>query len=144
MVDNRYRMETCENCGKQFSRRTSDKRKAKTCSRACAYAHRKPSTTEYGFNLSQGTMGAVGELTVSVDLMKRGYHVFRALSQSCPCDLLAYREGEPAIRIEVRTARKDASGKLKLYKGPRDEGNQDHYALVSHAGEILYVPELPE
>src|SRR5690242_10258699 len=67
----------------------------KYCSSACGAAARKPPITPQApqVQLSSGTAGTVGELFVTVDLLKRGYHVFRAVSPSCPCDLIALRDG---------------------------------------------------
>ena len=39
--------------------------------------------------LSTATVGAISELVVCVDLAKKGYEVFRAISPSCSCDLIA-------------------------------------------------------
>lgn len=47
--------------------------------------------------------GAASELLASAHLMAQGYHVFRALAASCPCDLIAWRADEPALRVEVKT-----------------------------------------
>ena len=62
---------------------------------------RKPPRHQHG--LPPPTLGALSELQVAVDLMAKGYHVFRALSPDCPCDLVAFRPGEPPVRIEVMT-----------------------------------------
>ena len=77
------------------------------------------------------------ELLVSYDLMKRGYHVFRALSPTGPCDL-AVLKGKSLLRIEVRTAYKRDGGPIH-YKGKYDA---DVLALVTHDGEIEYRPAL--
>ncbi len=52
--------------------------------------------------MTRGTNGAASELIASVDLLKRGYAVFRAVSPHCPCDLVAMRDGV-CLRVEVRT-----------------------------------------
>jgi len=53
-------------------------------------------------DIPTGTVGAIGEMVVAVDLMKKGYSVFRALSPHCFCDLVAYR-GNDSYKIECRT-----------------------------------------
>ncbi len=102
-----------------------------------SYPKSRPST------LSPGTIGAWGEIMVSADLMRRGYHVFRALSPSCPCDLLIYRNGGDSIRIEVRTIGTKPDGTPRLYQDPRDGEKHDIYAFVTHDGQITYLPDLP-
>lgn len=46
--------------------------------------------------------GAANELRAAAHLMENGYEVFRALSPSNHCDLIATRDGK-AHRVEVRT-----------------------------------------
>jgi hypothetical protein len=50
-----------------------------------------------------GRTGAASELVVCVDLIRRGYDVFRAVSAQCCCDLIAVK-GINVLRVEVRTA----------------------------------------
>ena len=90
--------------------------------------------------LSPSSTGALGELRVSIDLMRRGYEVFRALSPSSPCDLIAMKDGK-VLRIEVRTARRDGKGNPYFPRKIRDQGRQDHFALALQ-DEIVYTPEL--
>ena len=61
--------------------------------------------------VARNTVGAAGELIVAVHLMAQGFHVFRALSPSCPCDLFVLKNGK-SIAIEVR----------KGAEGQREEG----------------------
>jgi len=49
--------------------------------------------------LSSGTTGAISELVAAADLMRHGYHVFRALSPNCPSDLVIYRTVRYTTRI---------------------------------------------
>ena len=83
-------------------------------------------------SVPSGTKGAAAELRVAADLMMRGYHVFRALSPACPCDLIAYRDGEPPIRIEVKS-------------GPNIAFGSDKNDVVAVAGgpEIRWYGDLP-
>lgn len=46
--------------------------------------------------LMAGAAGAIGELVAATDLMRRGYHVFRAMSPVSPCDLLVYPAKDPS------------------------------------------------
>ncbi len=91
------------------------------------------------FGLSTGSVGAIAELIVSVDLMKRGYEVFRALSQACSCDLLALKHGV-AIRVEVRSASYNKNGTIGF---ARSNIRGEQIAAVTHSdGVIHYIPEL--
>lgn len=71
--------------------------------------------------LSIGTTGAIGELRVSVDLLIKGYEVFRAVSHSCSCDLIAIKQSR-ALRIEVRTTSYRKDGTPHFPGNPNDEG----------------------
>lgn len=68
--------------------------------------------------------GALSELIASADLIKNGYEVYRALSPSSFCDLLAIKNGE-IFKLEIRTAvyysNKDGIQRL-LYPKNRTEG----------------------
>ena len=67
-------------------------------------------------DLSSGTVGAVSELCVSSFLLNLGYSVFRALSPSCYCDLIATKNGI-IYEIEVRTGKKKKdTGKIFFQK----------------------------
>jgi hypothetical protein len=96
--------------------------------------------------LSSGTVGALQELRVSVDLMIRGYEVFRALSPSCSCDLMVLN-GNKMLRIEVRTAYENPqTGHLGFPRSRSEKFGMsltDHYALAL-SDKIVYRPDLPE
>lgn len=94
------------------------------------------------------TVGAVSELVACADLMRRGYHVFRALSPSCPSDLLVYRYDPDrwrmvdALRIQVRTAW--TSGEAIHFRlKESDRGKFDVLALVLHDDRVYYAPMIP-
>src|SRR5208337_2252007 len=92
-------------------------------------------------NLCRATIGAVSELEVAADLMRREFEVFRALSPAASCDLIAIREGR-ILRIEVRTAYDSIyTGKETSVKSARDLGRQDHFAYRSKE-KIRYEPPL--
>ena len=73
------------------------------------------------------------ELLVAYDLMKKGNHVFRALSNTAPCDLAIVDNGVLKT-VEVRTGFKNKSGKLIYQK----IGNADIWAIVI-GDEITYI-----
>lgn len=72
-----------------------------------------------------------------VDLLRRGYGVFRAISPQCACDVVAMHEGR-LWRVEVRTARVNPiTGVAAFPVRPTDEC--DVYAVV--AGDVVgYLP----
>ncbi len=84
-----------------------------------------------------GTVGAISELIVSADLMKKGFHVFRALSPACPFDLYAMRNHK-TFDIEVRTTTRNLNGEIH---GCRQKSGGHYFAFVVN-GEIIYDPAI--
>lgn len=131
----------CERCGQRLSLRRIRLGHSKYCSKTCrrmaeeeTYALLHPSHAK----VSCTTTGAIGELLVSVDLLHRGFAVFRALSPACPCDLIAL-SGNRMLRIEVTKAVMLASGKTSF--PPHKKENYDIMALFDDEGAIFYIPE---
>ena len=89
--------------------------------------------------LAVGTVGAIHELAVSADLLRRGYAVFRALSPSCSCDLVIMKNGV-LQRVEVTSGRHT---KTKIEWLPKDPAKFDLLAVVTRDGQIHYTPEVP-
>lgn len=87
--------------------------------------------------LRTGITGAVGELLACVDLARKGFHVFRAVAPSCPCDLLAMAPDGQCWRIEVRTATLTKSGTCCFSIRAADEC--DVYAVVS-GDTVAWLP----
>ena len=88
--------------------------------------------------IASGTVGAVQELRVSIDLMLKGYEVFRAVSPSCSCDLLAMKN-KKMYRFEVKTGYRNFKGDVYFpTKNIRAE-----YLVVALKNELIYRPELP-
>jgi hypothetical protein len=84
--------------------------------------------------------GALSELLVATDLMRRGYDVFRALSPSSPCDLIIL-QGVATQRVEVRTGHRSPTGRLIAPIGNKDVGRSDIVAIVYDKGKhIVYLP----
>lgn len=93
--------------------------------------------------MPNGTVGAVSELIVSVDLMRKGYHVFRALSAHCPCDLIAMDAGR-VIRIEVRTGIVNPTGSISYPRSGLSKHAYDVMAIVIRGVEVQYIPDLKD
>ena len=81
--------------------------------------------------------GAWGESLVCADLLKRGVHVYRAISPSAPCDLMALVDDKLA-RIEVKTVTMSDHPSVFV----KSHESHDILALVFPAGEVHYYPSL--
>lgn len=87
----------CIQCGRQVLRRG-----AKFCSAACQRKRYFAKMGILGTGLPTGTTGAISELVICCDLLRRGYEVFRSVSPSCSCDLAVLKDGK-LLRIEVKS-----------------------------------------
>ena len=98
----------------------------------------------HGVTLPPGTVGAAGELTICADLLRRGFHVFRSVSPSAPCDMIAVKPDLTVIRVESRTGQQRGDGTIIWPKKASD--SCDVYAVVVYRGpdaQIHYFPDLP-
>lgn len=135
---------TCLVCGSPFRASRSH---ANYCSRACRNVNARQWGAEnyqritYSAKLPTGTVGALSEMLVGADLMSRGYHVFRALSPSCPCDLIALLD-DTSIRVEVRTGWINTSGEASCPVASKDVGRADVLAIMLPNSEVRYYPDL--
>lgn len=102
------------------------------------YAERQSWRPRLDGALSSGVVGAMAELLVSADLLARGYFVFRALSQACPCDLLILRDNLSA-RVEVRRVTRRNDGRLPTGCDADERGRFDVLARVEPDGSIHYT-----
>jgi hypothetical protein len=95
-------------------------------------------------SLSTGTKGAINEMAVCVDLMKRGFHVYRAISPSCPCDLVIWF-GPTVLRVEVKGAYYNRLGSLQnINIKDTQRATCEIVAAVTPDGIIHYNPLLPD
>lgn len=103
------------------------------CSRRCAALHKgiKGKPRQKAHN---SRTGAFSELVVSIDLLRRGYHVFRALNPDACCDLVAVKD-EQVLRIEVRTAVLNKNGVVQTNR----KGSYDVFAAVVDR-DVFYEP----
>lgn len=115
----------------------------KYCSKKCAMAAAKRLRLENNPHartpMAPATRGAISEMKTVIDLAEMGCDVFRAVSPSCSCDLIALRDGI-CLRIEVKTGYVMNTG-ARWYQKAR-EGRADHVAAVYHDG-VRYEPPLP-
>jgi len=84
----------------------------------------------------------MGELMVSLDLMKKGYQIFRGMCPTCTCDLIAIKDGR-LYRVEVtKGITKKIGNQTKLRWAPHDPSLYDVLAVWEENGTITYdVPE---
>ena len=82
------------------------------------------------FKITSGSVGSISELIVCADLLKMGYHVFRSVSPNGPVDLMAFK-GKSTLKVEVKTSRRNASGKVL-------QPNHNHN---EHDVMAVYLPE---
>ena len=133
----------CKQCGDEIDEKRLRKG-AKFCSYTCQKAWwGKGAENDFAasrVDLPSGTVGALAELAVSVDLVARGFEVFRALSPASSCDLAVLTDKRRLLRVEVRTAYL-RGGEPYLNVAKKDPGRQDFYALVIHTSprQIFYV-----
>lgn len=114
----------------------------KYCSDDCARKKYKIDLVpkRYVEGVSPGTIGATAELRVCIDLMEKGYHVFRAVSPSSPCDLVILLPDYRTLRVEVKSVREDIkTGAFYAPKAPVEKYDVICYVTTSH---IIYVPDI--
>lgn len=100
----------CEVCEDAFYARYKN---TKTCSDKCnkIRTNRITGRAVMGDKISHSSTGAMSELFVCGELLRIGYSVFRSVSPSCFCDVIAFKDGK-IFKIEIRTGYIAKSGKL--------------------------------
>lgn len=134
-------MDTCRGCDGPLP--TKHKQRL-FCSKACRIQHQKKKYREANpveLMLPASTVGAMHELVVAVDLMKRRYSVFRAMSPNSPCDLAVLRSGI-LLNIEVTTGCRTSTGLLTYPPHRSPAAHFDVIAVVEKDGKITYIPEI--
>jgi hypothetical protein len=128
---------------------TGDLRIRKFCSQKCRrnqerekYKKSNPPLKDISGNkMDSLKVGTLGEISVMLDLIKKGYNVYRNVAYSGYCDLAIMHE-KIMLRIEVKTGFYSAYGKL-CYPGHKDKSRFDILAVWLKSGEVIYIPELP-
>jgi len=89
--------------------------------------------------IDNGTQGASSELRVVIDLISKGYMVFRNVCPTGSIDLIAVERGKngSVLRVEVKTCPRGSEVKTKY-----NECFFDHLAVVNYSGNITYYPEM--
>jgi hypothetical protein len=132
----------CLECNKLFT--TSENRNQKCCGIECSRKRNKRIYSEINpvLPICTGTIGAIGEYRVVVDLLFKGFDVFKSMSPHCPCDLVIGLNNK-TYRVEVTTGSILPSGKIQNNKIYGDCSKFDIVAIVLKSGEVFYEPELP-
>jgi hypothetical protein len=87
-----------------------------------------------------GELGAESELIACADLLHRGWHVYRSVSATAPCDLVIIKHGG-VLRVEVKTGNAINQGKRSVRKEDEFEPRYDVLAIVFE-GKVTYKPNL--
>lgn len=85
--------------------------------------------------ISTSATGARSELLAAADLLRRGYHVLRAVSPTGPFDLAAFKDGR-FYRVEVKTAPLTSVG--TPYRMKLDTSRFDMLVLVTKSDDVYY------
>jgi hypothetical protein len=80
-------------------------------------------------SISKGTVGAINEIRIAVNLMTLGWSVFRSLSPNGPTDLIAVK-GRTVLKVQCKSS---LNGQFQNLRS----GHNDLLAIVT-AGEIRY------
>ena len=129
----------CKHCSTPFEERGPKIFCSARCGNKFALKRWKEQNPHSNKGLPTSTVGAVHELVVCADLLRRGLHVFRSVSPSAVCDL-AILDGNKLFRIEVTTGTRSIGGKLQY--PTKDPFKFDILAVVEHSGNITYYPDL--
>jgi hypothetical protein len=119
-------MRSCKQCGNQFVSKKIDK---VYCNSRCRNIANRNSMKRKLLPVSAGTRGAITELVVSTHFLSLNIPTFRALSPSCPCDLVI-RWQEQLISVEVRTGYSNKSGSL-AYPTKTNNMTPDIYVVLN-------------
>lgn len=89
---------------------------------------------------STGVTGAASEMVACIDLLRRGYEVFRAVAPACECDLIALSAAR-CWRVEVRTGTPSRlTDRVSVPLSDGDRGRFDVLAVVL-GDRVAYLPE---
>lgn len=136
----------CLRCKKNIPESLLGGKRAQTaryCSGICRnadYSEKQQKTSiQRAFpHLSTATVGSINEMLVCIDLLRRGFSVYREVSPG-NCDLAVVLNNK-LYRVEVTTGTFNASGKLSYPKKNTD--NFDFLAVVTLGDIIHYFPEI--
>lgn len=124
---------TCTVCGNGFTPVYQAHKRAKYCSQECRRKQElinNGRSGKYIQGIPSATVGAINELKAASFLMERGWNVFRALSPACFCDLVAFKEGDETMFVEVRTGYISYKGKMS-YSARTIHKGATHFLVIT-------------
>lgn len=130
----------CYFCKNEIPQKKLNYKRVKYCSNNCRKAHERGiyrSLNSKDIKNPTATVGAIQELIVSADLLRRGHEVFRSLSAACSCDLAILKDNK-LLRVEVTTGYYSISKKISFPK--HTISNYDILAVVTNDNKIHYAP----
>lgn len=136
MYERKLYKKECNQCKTDFTGRSISTFCSKTC-RQKFYKLKNNQVAEFK-GLSTSTTGALNEYRVAIDLLSKGYEVFRSMSPNCTCDIVIRKVGILQT-LEVKTGYKLPSGVLVH---PKPIYKTDILAVVSRGGVITYNKEI--
>lgn len=113
--------------------------------RSHPYQDRENLVNRFGaHHVTTHAAGAVGELQVACDILRRGLNVYKAMHTHSECDLIAL-VSRKCVRIEVRSGRRTDDGKISTTRPlVSDRVKYDVFAIAFPDGEIVYEPPFEE
>ena len=126
----------CRVCGGKFNSNIPQK---VYCSDSCKHAQYK----NIGGNnagIPSGTVGAASELIIAGYLLNKGWAVFRSVSPSCFCDLIAVKDGVTHY-IECRTAYKHPTYNTLYYPKNKHADADIFGLLITGTNEVEFWDE---
>ena len=128
----------CPNCNKKFIAKYNLQ---KWCNKTCQMEFKLGGPYPFQ-DISTATRGAMSELLACIDLMKKGYEVYRALSPASSCDVLALKNGK-FFDVEVKTGYRSKDNKQITSTTNKNQIKAHYLAIVIHrTNEVVYEPPL--
>ena len=124
----------CNSCKKEFFVLNMQRKYCDDCKESYHI-----SVSENFDNLNTGTIGTIQELRVNIDLLKKGFEVFKALSPMCSCDLLVQKE-KKIFSVEVKSVSKRSSPGHKYFA----RKIRANCLAIVFKDKILYNPDVEE
>ena len=122
----------CPCCKKSFYKKVANQ---KVCSKECSNKYWGRTST---IGIATSSVGAISEMMICSEMLKRGYSVFRTISNASFCDVVAIKASE-ILLIEVRTGYRQMGGADSFPKNLHNKiATPTHYGVYfPRTNEIL-------
>ena len=129
----------CAACGSDFLGGLNHK----FCSKSCERKTNAP--LRENLNISSGKVGTISELLVCIDLMKKGWEVYKAIYQSSFCAAIAIKNGV-ILKLEIRTGyyNKNKDGGLNLHYARNKIYDKNVAVYTAYDNKIHYIGFSPD